>query len=89
MRYNLYIYYRLTGIDSPSLATLGAMQAELASLSGIQGQLLRKRDDATTWMEIYEGIDDDLAFTACLSQALAKHDIPAHGRHEEWFVRSN
>ncbi|GGY10580.1 DUF4936 family protein [Paludibacterium paludis] len=88
MKRNVYIYYRLTGIDSPDAETLKAMQAWLAEHGGVRGRLMRKCDDATTWMEVYEGIADQEAFAAALSDALRRHGIGKEGRHIEWFVEN-
>ena len=86
MLYNLYIYYRHTGIDSPDMATLHAMQDTVYSLTGIRGTLMRRRDDATTLMEIYEGIGDADTFAGHLAHALQQHGIGCESRHAEWFV---
>ena len=64
-----YVYYR---IASPQQAAVQAAVLQLFTLlqaqTGIQGRLLRRVDDVTTWMEVYEGIADAEAFSSALQQ---------------------
>jgi hypothetical protein len=87
---SLYVYYK-TAPDAAVAPRVHGMQSELARRSGVQGRLMRRRDDACTWMEIYEGIGDLEAFEATLAEAVARHgleDLPRPGerRHAERFV---
>jgi hypothetical protein len=87
---SLYVYYK-TAPDAEVARRVHGMQRELARRSGVQGRLMRRRDDACTWMEIYEGIGDLDAFEAMLAEAVARHrleDLPRPGerRHAERFV---
>jgi len=82
---NLYIYYRvLPGLEVRCRAAVAAMQAELR----VPRRLLRRADDAATWMEVYEGVDE--AFATRLETAVVRHGLPAlltpDGRHVERFV---
>ena len=73
-----YIYYRVPpGNASRARTAVGALQKELAAATGIGGRLLRRRDDETTWMEIYEGVPDSARFEAKLSELVERHGIPA------------
>jgi len=57
MLLNYYIYYRVAPAEAARVrAVVDAVQSALAQDTGIQGRLLRRDDDATTWMEIYEGV---------------------------------
>ena len=49
-------------------AAVGALQRELSDATGIGGRLLRRRDDETTWMEIYESVPDGARFEAKLAE---------------------
>lgn len=88
-----YIYYRVRADIDPQLvqATVCAMQATLARRTGISGRLLRRAEDAGTWMEIYEGIRNWTEFAAALDDELAAHRItdllePGGARHRERFI---
>jgi hypothetical protein len=54
-----------------------SLQRELAGATGIDGRLLRRRDDETTWMEIYEGVEDGLRFEAKLAELVERHGVEA------------
>jgi hypothetical protein len=87
---SLYVYYK-TAPDAAVAPRVHDMQSDLARQTGVQGRLMRRRDDATTWMEIYEGLGDLHAFEATLADAVARHgldDLPRPGerRHAERFV---
>lgn len=87
---SLYIYYR---VREPAQAAprIRAMQTALMADTGVQGQLMRRSDDATTLMEVYENLDDAAAFESALDAAVAKHGITAllasgTTRHVERFT---
>jgi hypothetical protein len=71
-----YIYYR---VSQPAQAQIlvRRVQAALKSRTGIDGRLLRKRDDPSTWMEIYEGVDDAGVFEQCLATTLQAENFTA------------
>jgi len=73
-----YIYYRVPP-DKAARAQLavGALQRELSAATGVGGRLLRRRDDETTWMEIYENVPDSARFEAKLSELVERHGVPA------------
>ena len=43
---------------------------------GVRGRWMHRRDDATTYMEVYEGVKDDAAFQAVLEREGAKLGVP-------------
>jgi len=61
-----YIYYRVAQPDDASIA-VSKLQAAIRKRFGIDGRLLRKRDEPSLWMEIYEGVADGAAFEAGLA----------------------
>jgi len=86
-----YIYYRAGAAASEVRAAVTAMQAALARDTGVRGRLLHRRDDATTWMEVYEGVTDGPRFERALAAALDEFGVPAllapgTDRHVEHFV---
>ena len=89
----LYIYYRLRAdLDADiAHASVRAMQAALERATGIAGRLLQRADDASTWMEIYEGVTEHAAFMHALEREATAHrlaDLLESGgvRHLECFM---
>jgi hypothetical protein len=91
MSLNYYVYYRVpTGNAERARAAVATLQRELAGATGIGGQLLRRRDDETTWMEIYEGVEDAVRFEAKLAELVDRHGVetlvaPNSSRKQEVF----
>ena len=76
---HFYIYYRVA--DPASAATRNCVQALLADVrigTGIAGRVLRRRDDASTWMEIYENVAHSAEFGRALDAAVAAQNFGAH-----------
>jgi quinol monooxygenase YgiN len=69
---NYYVYYR---VDPARLDELrGAIERLFATVereTGVRGQWMRRRDEATTYMEVYEGVKDERAFEALLARESA------------------
>lgn len=92
MLLNYYIYYRVAPSDAARARTVvDAVQSALRRDTDIQGSLLRRDDDPSTWMEIYEAVADRPGFEAALERLLAQYKfdaclaVDAH-RHTERFV---
>ncbi len=68
------IYYR---VSEPGRARTLARRvlAAVESGTGIAGRLLHRRDDPSTWMEIYEGVADADAFERCLGAIVQTADF--------------
>lgn len=92
MSVSLFVYYRVDGQQDVALRErVGAIQTDVFAATGVSGRLLRRRDDATTWMEIYEPISDVDQFEQVLQSALGRHGFdallaPGDVRHAERFV---
>ena len=89
MPLSYYVYYRVTEASQATALALELLAA-IKQKTGIAGRLLRKRDDPATWMEIYEGVQDALAFERCLAECVdATHFTNAlqsgSARHVECF----
>jgi hypothetical protein len=71
MNPNYYVYYRVA-LDQVERArgVVAALQDDVLARTGVRGQLMHRRDDPATWMEIYEGILDEQAFNASLAAAV-------------------
>jgi len=89
---NYYIYYRVAPSVTARVRTVvDSVQSALAQDTGIRGSLLRRDDDPSTWMEIYEAIADPLRFEAALERLLAQHNFDGcmasdSRRHTERFT---
>ncbi len=71
MRVGYYIYYRIAADQAENARRIvAALQEDLRGHTGVSGRLLHRRDDPSTWMEIYEGISDERAFDASLAAAV-------------------
>lgn len=87
MSASLYIYYRIDGnflsFEQSSRKIMAQIEAEMQ----IKGRLLQRRDDAHTWMEIYEPVPDPAALAQALARAVAA-DACWQGvaRHAECFT---
>ena len=69
---NYYVYYR---VDAARLDAVRLSVKELLNKiekeTTIRGRWLHRRDDPSTYMEVYEGITDDAAFEALLARESA------------------
>jgi hypothetical protein len=67
-----YVYYRVDAARAAGLrAGIEALLARVEEQTGIRGRWMRRRDDPSTYMEVYEGIADDAAFEALLAREAA------------------
>ena len=72
---NYYVYYK---VDAKRLEALRPLVeklfGEIQSTCGVRGRWMRRRDDPTTFMEVYEGVrdEDEPAFEALLEREGAK-----------------
>jgi len=57
-------------------AAVERMFAAVERESGVRGRWMHRRDDTTTYMEVYEGVKDDAAFQAVLEREGAKLGVP-------------
>jgi len=85
---NYYVYYK---IAPERVAQIGsqvqALFRKIEEQTGIRGRWMHRRDDPTTYMEVYEGVEGDdeglAAFEALLEREGAKLGI---ARKVERFV---
>ena len=81
---NYYVYYK---IAPGQLAVLWPKVQDLfrrAKLEfDVNGRWMRRRDDPTTYMEIYEDVRDEAAFEILLEREAAKFGVP---RKVERFI---
>ena len=66
---NYYVYYR---VDAARVAVLEIgikrLFEQIQKQFGIRGRWMRRRDDPSTYMEVYEGVRDAAAFEALLER---------------------
>ena len=70
---NYYVYYKVAPERVSALR--GEVQALFAAVEralGVRGRWMRRRDDPSTYMEVYEGVADAPAFEALLAREGAK-----------------
>lgn len=91
MKYNYYVYYKVP-VDNVqrARAAVSAIQQDLLDVIGIGGRLLRRRDDETTWMEVYENVVDPQRFEIELVELVERHGLaallaPGSSRKQEIF----
>ncbi len=92
MAWSYYIYYRVDGAKADACAA--AVQKLLAAVqkrTGIEGRMLKKRNEPLLWMEIYEPVADEATFEWELAEAVAASGITAllqtgSTRHIECFA---
>ena len=81
---NYYVYYK---VSPAQLAEVRPRVQDLfreAKLGfGVSGRWMRRRDDPTTYMEVYEGVSDDAAFEMLLAREAARFGVP---RKVERFI---
>jgi uncharacterized protein DUF4936 len=81
---NYYVYYR---VDPAQLGELRvAIERLFCSIereTGVRGRWMHRRDDPTTYMEVYEGVAEDKAFEALLERETSSLGL---ARRVERFV---
>jgi len=81
---NYYVYYR---VDPAQLGELrGAIERLFGSIereTGVRGRWMHRRDDPTTYMEVYEGVAEDKTFEVLLEREAASLGLV---RRTERFV---
>ena len=81
---NFYVYYRF---DPERLDffrnAVNELFKSIETATGVRGRWMRRRDDASTYMEVYEGVKDEKAFEAALAREAAKLGLE---RRVERFV---
>ena len=66
---NYYVYYKIAPDRANEVRSLGnALFAELEKQTGIRGRWMRRRDDPTTYMEVFEDVKDEATFEALLKR---------------------
>lgn len=81
---NYYVYYKLDQERLPlARSFVGNLFLTLERQLGVRGRWMRRRDDPTTYMEVYEDVEDEAAFEALLESEGARLGV---ARKLERFV---
>jgi len=79
-----YVYYRVDASRLPALRQeVERLFDTIEGASGVRGRWLRRRDEPTTYMEVYENVCDERTFEALLEREAAGLGLQ---RHVERFV---
>ena len=82
-----YVYYKLAPERVSELrAVVERLFQEIERQCGVRGRWMRRRDDPSTYMEVYEEVKDAAAFEALLEREGAKLGVP---RKLERFVNAS
>ncbi len=91
MALSYYIYYR---VDAKNFATakqrIQALLDGVRTTTGVSGRLLKKRDEPTLWMEVFENIKNSDNFERTLDRLVKELNATEFlqtgtGRHVECF----
>ena len=70
---NYYVYYNVEpGHVAQLRPRVEALFKKVQEQFDVQGRLMRRRDDPTTYMEVYEDVKDEGGFEALLEREGAK-----------------
>ncbi len=90
MSHSYFIWYRVRDDSRETETVIRHMMARLACRGGVTGRLLKKREEAGLWMELYEGVADPGAFERLLARAVDEFDVEMFcdgHRHMECFTQ--
>jgi hypothetical protein len=74
-----YVYYRVDASRLPALRQeVERLFDTIEGASGVRGRWLRRRDEPTTYMEVYENVSDERTFEALLEREAAGLGLQRH-----------
>lgn len=74
---NYYVYYKVEASrESAVKIAVGDLFRIIQKQLGVTGRWMRRRDDPSTYMEVYEGVADEVAFEALIEREGAKLGVP-------------
>jgi len=81
---NYYVYYKINPDKVAQMRpSVHALFDAVETECGVRGRWMHRRDDPSTYMEVYENVQDEAAFEALLEREGAKLGVQ---RHVERFV---
>jgi hypothetical protein len=74
-----YVYYRVDPGRVPALREqIGAILRTVEQATGVRGRWMRRRDEPSTYMEVYEDVADERGFEALLARESAALGLERH-----------
>ena len=68
-----YVYYKVASQELNRVrAAVGELFDAVERECGVRGRWMHRRDDPSTYMEVYEDVEDEAAFEALLEREGAK-----------------
>ena len=91
LRTRIYVYYRVLPDASDHVRRQVMSLQEDIRQSGVRARLERRLDDALTWMEVYENVEDSAALMDSLSRGAAARGLDSQAvlereRRAEIFI---
>ena len=87
---HFYVWYTVRGDLREAVIAVHALFDTVQSRTGVAGRLLARRDEPSTWMEVYENVDDTGGFGRMLDRLAAEHGVLSFiedgRRHTERFA---
>jgi hypothetical protein len=73
---NYYVYYKVAPERANEVRSqVKALFALIEKQTGIRGRWMRRRDDPTTYMEVFEDVKDEVTFEALLADEGARFGV--------------
>jgi len=70
---NIYVYYKVPAERLDEVRSrVKALFSTIEKQTGVRGRWMRRRDDPTTYMEVFEGVKDEAGFEAALEREGAR-----------------
>jgi len=74
-----YVYYRVEPDKLPALRErIEQILSTVERATGVRGRWMRRRDERSTYMEVYEDVADERAFEALLERESAPLGLDRH-----------
>lgn len=84
-----FVWYRIGDDAAAVRAAVNAVLHDVSLACAVTGRVYVRRDDPSTWMEVWDAVADPVAFENALGRAIARHGLDAllsGERHVECFV---
>jgi hypothetical protein len=87
---HFYVWYTVRGDLDAAMREISRMITAVETHTGVAGRVLARRDDPSTWMEIYENVAEPSRFERVLNDLAREQGVLAFvedgRRHTERFA---